>query len=80
MLRVKTGMMYTLQKGALFGVAPSTCIRPKKDSWATRVKLIPDWSSSVRKTLQPMLDVLSWNTKLFFSVGTNSVVSGIQDK
>ena len=68
MLHIKTGMIYTWQKGALFGVAPSTCIRPKKDSWAARVKLIPDWSSSVCKTLQTMLDVLSWNTKLPFKL------------
>ena len=26
-------------KGTLIGAAPGTCIRMKKDSWATRMKL-----------------------------------------
>ena len=33
----------------------------------------------VTKSLQPPLDVLSWNTKIPFS-GMNSVVSSVQDK
>ena len=62
-------------------MAPSTCIRLEKDSRATCVKLLIGvalFVVTVTKAIQPLLDVLSWNTKLLFS-GTNSVVSGVQD-
>ena len=67
---------------ALIGVAPSTCIRTEKDSWGLSVKLLIGvalFEVTVTKVLQPLLDVLSWNTK-HLSVGKkNSALSSIQN-
>ena len=43
MLLIRTGVTYAWQKGALIGAAPSTCIRPEKDTCE-----VAEWSCSVR--------------------------------
>ena len=51
------------------------------DRKRTHVKLLSGvalFVVTVTKSLQPPLDILSWNTKIPFS-GMNSVVSSIQD-
>ena len=62
--------LYVYGQRALIGVAPSTCIRAEKDSWGPSVKLLIGvalFEVTVTKALQPLLDVLSLNTKLPFS-------------